>query len=244
MTKNLPVTSFFPLVTSLLSPTTPLESRSLISLYITHCAHSAPELALLSINAYQKDLSDPNPIVRARAIATLATMHLDDIRELVGIAVQKGARDSSWYVRRSAADAVRALHQDDPSNDNVDALVPTLKVLVDNATPLTVGATVAAWEAVSPERWDLIHPNYRRFADMVMDTEEWGQATLLRMFVRYARTFFLDPLVTGKLDPDAELVLKSATPLLNHLNPAVSPSSSSRRRRRRNQREKNLVVVV
>ncbi|GAA5993961.1 hypothetical protein JCM5350_008340 [Sporobolomyces pararoseus] len=171
MTKNLPVTSFFPLVTSLLSPTTPLQSRSLISLYIIHCASHAPELALLSINAYQKDLSDPNPIVRAGAITTLSRMQLDDIRELVGMAVQKGCRDTSWYVRRATADALKALYVADQHRDNLESLIPTLKVLLDSATPLT--------------RSDHLYLGRR------------------------------------KLDPDAELVIKCATPLLNHLNPAV-----------------------
>lgn len=222
MTKNLPVTSFFPLVTSLLSPSTSLQARSLISLYIVHCASNAPELALLSINAYQKDLSDPNPLVRAGAITTLSSMQLSDIRELVGMAIQKGARDSSWYVRRATADAVRALYRADPTRDNLVVLRPTLKVLLDGATPLTVGAAFSAWEELCPTEWDLIHQNYRRVCKMLMDVDEWGQTTLLRVLARYGRTFFLDPATTsGHVDPDVELALKHSEALLQHLNPAV-----------------------
>ncbi|BGP26901.1 AP-3 complex subunit beta [Rhodotorula toruloides] len=221
MTKNLPVTSFFPLVTSLLAPTTSLQARSLISLYIVHCASHAPELALLSINAYQKDLSDPNPLVRAGAITTLASMQLPDIRELVGIAIQKGARDTSWYVRRAAADAVRNLYLADPTKDNRSSLLLTLKVLLDNASPLTIGAALTAWETLCPSAWNMIHQNYRRFCKMLMDVEEWGQTVLLRVLVRYGRTFFLDPATTKTLDPDAESALKSSEALLQHLNPAV-----------------------
>ncbi|GAA5959599.1 hypothetical protein JCM21900_002950 [Sporobolomyces salmonicolor] len=221
MTKNLPVTSFFPLVTSLLSSTTPLQARSLISLYIVHCASRAPELALLSINAYQKDLSDPNPLVRAGAITTLSSMQLDDIRELVGLAIAKGARDTSWYVRRATADAVRALYVADPTPDNQAALLPTLTVLLDSASPLTVGAALAAWEETCPAKWELLHRNYRRYCGMLMDVEEWGQTVLLRVLVRYGRSFFLDPATTVTVDPDAELALKSSAALLQHLNPAV-----------------------
>ncbi|GAA6018845.1 hypothetical protein JCM8202_002255 [Rhodotorula sphaerocarpa] len=221
MTKNLPVTSFFPLVTSLLSPSTPLQSRSLISLYIVHCASHAPELALLSINAYQKDLSDPNPLVRAGAITTLSSMQLPDIRELVGMAIQKGVRDSSWYVRRATADAVRALYRADPTADNLAVLRPTLQVSLDGASPLTLGAALTAWEELCPTEWDLIHPNYRRICKMLMDVDEWGQATALRILARYGRSFFLDPEATGKTDPDAELALKNSEALLQHLNPAV-----------------------
>ena len=234
MTKNLPVTSFFPLVTSLLSPTTSLQARSLISLYIVHCASHAPELALLSINAYQKDLSDPNPLVRAGAISTLSAMPLPDIRELVGMAITKGARDTAWYVRRATADALRALYRADPHNeDNRNGLVAVLKVLLDGASPLTVGAALSAWEDLCPTNWDLVHANYRRYCKMLMDVEEWGQTVLLRVVARYGRTFFRDPAqLGGQVDPDAELALKSSEPLLQHLNPAVRPSfalSSARR---------------
>lgn len=221
MTKNLPVTSFFPLVTSLLSPATSLQARSLISLYIVHCASHAPELALLSINAYQKDLSDPNPLVRAGAITTLSSMQLPDIRELVGMAIQKGARDSSWYVRRATADAVRALYRADPTRDNLAVLKPTLKALLDGATPLTIGAAIGAWEELCPDDWDLIHQNYRRVCKMLMDVDEWGQTAVLRLLTRYGRSFFLDPATTGRTDPDSDLALKSSEALLQHLNPAV-----------------------
>ncbi|ORY50688.1 Clathrin/coatomer adaptor, adaptin-like protein [Leucosporidium creatinivorum] len=221
MTKNLPVTAFFPLVTSLLAPTTPLQARTLISLYIVHCAATAPELALLSINAYQKDLSDPNPIVRAGAIKTLSAMGLDDIRSLVGMAVAKGARDGAWYVRRASADAVTSLWRADPTSDNRNSLLPTLIVLLNTASPLTIGSALSAWEEMCPTRWDLLHQGYRKWCKMLMDVEEWGQCVVLRVLVRYGRTFFLDPATTGVVDPDAELLLKASEALLQHMNSAV-----------------------
>lgn len=228
MIKDLPVTAFFPLVTSLLTPSTPLASRTLISLYIIHCASTAPELALLSINAYQKDLSDPQPLVRAGAIKTLAAMALPDIRSLVGVAVTKGARDTAWYVRRATADAVRALWRADETYENRTALLPTVIVLLNTASPLTIGSALEAWEAVCPARWDLLHPGYRKWCRMLMDVEEWGQCVLLRVLLRYARTFFVDPRTTAVLDPDLQLLLMGSEQLLQHLNPAVSPVVQSR----------------
>ncbi|KAM0791866.1 hypothetical protein ACM66B_004123 [Microbotryomycetes sp. NB124-2] len=226
MTKNLPVTNFFPLVTSLLSPSTPLQARSLISAYIVHCASTAPELALLSINAYQKDLSDPNPIIRAGAIKTLALMNLDDIRELVGLAVSKGARDGSWYVRRASADAIISLWTNDRTESNFDSLLPALIVLLDNASPLTIGAALTAWETLCPTRWDLVHRNYRKWCKILVDVEEWGQCVLMRVLLRYGRTFFVDPAVNGgQVDPDAELLLKPSEVLLQHINPAVTSAA-------------------
>jgi AP-3 complex subunit beta len=180
---------------------------------------------LLSINAYQKDLSDPNPLVRAGAIKTLAAMNLDDIRSLVGMAISRAARDTSWYVRRATADAVIALWQADSTSDNRAQLMPTLEILLDTSGPLTVGSAIAAWEELCPTRWDIMHRGYRRWCKMLMDVEEWGQCVLLRVLLRYGRTFFLDPARTGKVDPDAELLLKASEALLQHINPAVSNDS-------------------
>ncbi|XP_076352733.1 AP-3 complex subunit beta-1-like [Tachypleus tridentatus] len=50
-----------------------------------------------------------------------------------------------------------------------------------------------AFEEVCPERIDLIHKNYRKLCNVVVDVEEWGQLVIIQMLTRYARTQFTDP---------------------------------------------------
>ena len=50
-----------------------------------------------------------------------------------------------------------------------------------------------AFEVVCPDRIDLIHKNYRKLCSLLVDVDEWGQATILNMLTRYARTQFVDP---------------------------------------------------
>jgi AP-3 complex subunit beta len=50
-----------------------------------------------------------------------------------------------------------------------------------------------AFAEVCPERYDLIHPHYRRICRMLIDTDEWGQIAIMNLFLRYARTQFVDP---------------------------------------------------
>ena len=50
-----------------------------------------------------------------------------------------------------------------------------------------------AYEMVCPERIDLIHKNYRKLCNLMVDVDEWGQVTILNMLTRYARTQFVDP---------------------------------------------------
>lgn len=69
-----------------------------------------PNEALLSINSFQKDLGDTNPLVRAWALRTMAGIRLHVIAPLVLVAVGKCARDPSVYVRKCAANALPKLH--------------------------------------------------------------------------------------------------------------------------------------
>ncbi len=55
------------------------------------------------------------------------------------------------------------------------------------------GSAVQAFEHVCPERIDLIHKNYRRLCNLLVDIDEWGQVTVLNMLTRYARSQFIDP---------------------------------------------------
>ena len=50
-----------------------------------------------------------------------------------------------------------------------------------------------AFEEVCPERIDLIHKNYRKLCNLLIDIDEWGQVAVIHMLTRYARTQFVDP---------------------------------------------------
>ena len=65
---------------------------------------------MLSINCFQKDLGDPNALVRAWALRAMAGIRLHLISSLVLVAVGKCARDPSVYVRKSAANALPKLY--------------------------------------------------------------------------------------------------------------------------------------
>ncbi len=58
---------------------------------------------------------------------------------------------------------------------------------------LVAGSAIQAFEEVCPERIDLIHKNYRKLCNLLVDVEEWGQVVIINMLTRYSRTQFLDP---------------------------------------------------
>lgn len=58
---------------------------------------------------------------------------------------------------------------------------------------MVAGSAIQAFEEVCPERIDLIHKNYRKLCNLLIDVDEWGQVVIINMLTRYARTQFVSP---------------------------------------------------
>lgn len=84
--------------------------RALLIVVSWYLSSRRPNEALLSINCFQKDLGDTNPLVRAWALRTMAGIRLHVIAPLVLAAINKCARDPSVYVRKCAANALPKLN--------------------------------------------------------------------------------------------------------------------------------------
>ncbi|KAJ3481196.1 hypothetical protein NLI96_g7828 [Meripilus lineatus] len=200
-----------------------LEIRKLVYIYLLRYAEQEPDLALLSINTFQKDLSDPNPLIRAMALRVLSGIKVPMIGSIVVLAIKKCASDISPYVRKAAAMAIPKCYVLDSSHQ--PELITILSNLLRDRSPLSIGSVVVAFESICPTRLDLLHQHYRRLCRTLIDVDEWGQADLLTLLTRYARTMLLRPIVTEKseeeVDPDLSLLLSSAEPLFQSGNPAV-----------------------
>ena len=62
-----------------------------------------------------------------------------------------------------------------------------------NLLQLVAGSAIQAFEEVCPERIDLIHKNYRKLCNLLVDVEEWGQVVIINMLTRYCRMQFVNP---------------------------------------------------
>ncbi|XP_021610214.1 AP3-complex subunit beta-A isoform X2 [Manihot esculenta] len=162
-----------------------LEVKKLVYLYLLHYAEKRPNEALLSINSFQKDLGDTNPLVRAWALRTMAGIRLHVIAPLVLVAVGKCARDPSVYVRKCAANALPKLHdlQQEEHSSTIEEIVG---MLLSDHSPGVVGAAAAAFNSICPNNYSLIGRNYRRLCEVLPDVEEWGQIVLIGILLRYA----------------------------------------------------------
>ena len=76
-----------------------LELKKLIYMYLVRHAGEQPDLALLSVNSFQRDLSDQNPLIRALALRVMSSIRLPIIQPIVLMAVQKCAKVGWAHLR-------------------------------------------------------------------------------------------------------------------------------------------------
>ncbi|XP_059401961.1 AP-3 complex subunit beta-2-like isoform X7 [Carassius carassius] len=174
-----------------------IEVKKLVYVYLVRYAEEQQDLALLSISTFQRGLKDPNQLIRASALRVLSSIRVTIIVPIMMLAIKEAASDMSPYVRKTAAHAIPKLHSLDP--EQKDQLIEVIEKLLSDKTTLVAGSVVMAFEEVCPDRIDLIHKNYRKLCNLLIDVEEWGQVVIINMLTRYARTQFLNPNVNESL---------------------------------------------
>ncbi|XP_006459251.1 hypothetical protein AGABI2DRAFT_177251 [Agaricus bisporus var. bisporus H97] len=194
-----------------------LEIRKLVYIYLLRYAEQEPDLALLSINTFQKDLTDSNPLIRAMALRVLSGIRVSMIGNIVVLAIKKCAADISPYVRKTAALAIPRCSELDPAH--LTPLIEIITNMLKERSPLAIGSVAVAFEAVCPTRLDLLHKHYRRLCRILVDVDEWGQIDLMNLLLRYARIMLPRP-IGDEVDVDVKLLLQSVEPVLMSCNPA------------------------
>ncbi|XP_065595845.1 AP-3 complex subunit beta-1 isoform X4 [Cyrtonyx montezumae] len=168
-----------------------IEIKKLVYVYLMRYAEEQQDLALLSISTFQRALKDPNQLIRASALRVLSSIRVPIIVPIMMLAIKEASSDLSPYVRKNAAHAIQKLYSLDP--EQKEMLIEVIEKLLKDRSTLVAGSVVMAFEEVCPDRIDLIHKNYRKLCNLLVDVEEWGQVVIIHMLTRYARTQFVSP---------------------------------------------------
>ncbi|KAD2805121.1 hypothetical protein E3N88_38498 [Mikania micrantha] len=221
--QGLDVSNYFPQVVKNVASQS-LEVKKLVYLYLLHYAErqvsiysTRPNEALLSINIFQRDLSDQNPLVRAWALRTMAGIRLHVISPLVMVAVRKCARDPSVYVRKCAANALPKLN-DLRLEENASEIIEIIGILLNDNSPGVAGAAAAAFASICPNNLPLIGRNYSRLCEILPDVEEWGQIILIGILLRY---------VIARHGLAKESIMASLLPIINNNENTGSESDNN-----------------
>lgn len=220
-----------------------VEIKKLVYIYLLQYAESDPDLALLSVNAIQKSLTDTNPQVRALALRTMSGLRVPVISQIVSLAIKRGVSDMSPHVRKAAALAIPKCYSLDPNS--LPQLLDFVDILLGDKQYFVVGPAVQTFLEICPDRIDLVHKHYRSLVRKLVDMDEWSQLATLKLLAYYSRRCF--PYTTRKvtrttnkgfyddeqdeveeteetdrvLDPDLESFLKACCNLLSSRSAAI-----------------------
>jgi len=232
MSKGINMAELFPDVVKLVASQNP-EIKRMVYLYLVQYSELEQNAALLAVNILRRNTTDTNQMTRAHALRTISSFRVKMIIPVVVTALVGGVKDSSPYVRKTAAHAIPKIFSVDPSQKEV--LIEQVERLLKDRSPMVLGSAVATFNEICPERFDLVHPNFTKFCDLLADVDSWGQVPILNMLTRYGRSQFTDPEKNSgedkdedmnfgsleDLDPDHRKLLECSYPLLSSDNSAV-----------------------
>jgi AP-3 complex subunit beta len=153
-----------------------IEVKKMVYIYLVHYADfdaNCREIALLSINSFQKDMSGTNPLIRGLALRVMTSIRVQDIIQIQLLAVRKCATDGSPYVRKCAANAIPKIFTMDA--EQLDHLKQILELLLKDSSTMVLGSAIAAFNEVCPTDYALLHQNFRKLCHLLADMDEWTQ---------------------------------------------------------------------
>ena len=205
---------------------------------MANSASTNSDLLLLSINTFQKDLSDASPLIRSMSLRVLTSIRVPIIQGIVMLGLKKLVNDRNPWVRKTVAGGLAKVYETDTSS--LPQLIPLLQTLLAAPSPLTLGASLTAFTEMCPDQLDLLHPYYRHICRIIADADEWGQVVAIDVLSKYARAFLEKPETAGAvkpkpretntmddeddfagLDMDLAMFLDCIRPLFQSRNPAV-----------------------
>ncbi len=153
-----------------------IEVKKIVYIYLVHYAdfdNNCREVALLSINSFQKDLSDSNQFVRGLALRVMTSIRVLDIIQIQLLAVRKCASDASSYVRKCAANALPKIYAFD--HEQLDHLKQILDKLLKDMSTMVLGSAMTAFNEICPTAYEMLHVHYRKLCQLLADLDEWTQ---------------------------------------------------------------------
>lgn len=161
-----------------------IELKKMVYIYLVHYADfddNCREIALLSINSFQKDMSGGNQLIRGLALRVMTSIRVPDIIQIQLLAARKCAADSSPYVRKCAANALPKIYNID--KDQLDNLKQIIEKLLKDTSTMVLGSAVAAFNEICPTSYDLLHRSYRKLCHLLADLDEWTQVCLVLLLL-------------------------------------------------------------
>lgn len=72
-------------------------------------------------------------------------------------------------------------------------LIEIIVHMLSDKSTVVLGSVISSFNQVCHDRFDLIHPHFRKLCRLLVDTDEWGQIEIAGLLLRYVRANFKNP---------------------------------------------------
>lgn len=224
MTIGTDVSMLFPDVISCIHDKT-LELKKLVYLqlclfilicrYLINYAKAKPELIILAVNTFVRDCDDPNPLIRALALRTMACIRVQKIVEYLIMPLGKCIDDVDPYVRKTAAICIGKFYDMDPQRCEDEGFIERLRRMIGDSSPMVVANAVASLsdisETIGRDVLRLKPKIVNKLLAALNECSEWGQIFLLDALAAYI----------PEDEEEAMSIVEKTIPRLQHVNAAV-----------------------
>ncbi|OZJ05323.1 AP-2 complex subunit beta [Bifiguratus adelaidae] len=192
-----------------------LEIKKMVYLYLINYARNRPEMAMMAVTTFTKDVEDPNPLIRALSIRTMGYIQVDKVIQSLLEPLRHCLRDQDPYVRKTAAISVAKLYIYDRVLVEQEGFLDMLRDLLGDPNPTVVGNAIAALTEISERSENVqLKLNMSIASKLVAALNECSE---------WAQTYILEALMycVPQESADAVMLAERIVPRLQHANSAV-----------------------
>ncbi|KAG5490850.1 hypothetical protein JKF63_00972 [Porcisia hertigi] len=197
-----------------LGPSTDLELKKLVYLYVLSTARLQPEKALLVVNTLLQDTTNSSPVVRALSLRTMMCIRVASVLEYTLEPLRRAVADPDPYVRKTAAMGLGKLFHSDVSLFYQQDLKRELVELLKDNNPMVASnaaAIVCEVNDYGSEKIEYSSEWVNRLVFALPECNEWGQQFILELLAAQR----------PRDQESAETLLTRVLPRMSHQNPAV-----------------------
>ena len=160
--------------------------KKMIYGFITRHARRNGELAILTVNALQKDSGDRDSTIRGLAIRSLASLGVKDLLEYSVTAVERGLDDDEAYPRATAAMGALKIYDVDAKTVRESEILEKLrKMLVSDTEEGVVGNCLIVLKEIDGAESLATKPIVYALINRIKSFSEWNQVLILDLVARY-----------------------------------------------------------
>ena len=196
-----------------------VELKKATYLFFSALAATNGDAVTMAFNRIVRDVSDPNPLLRAIALRTLTSIRVENMAQGMVEPVRVGLHDADPFVRKTAALSVAKVFDLSPEVVESGNLLAEVTGLLDDANPHVIANAAAALNEVRQRApfsvLEIKMPTATKILAALNECTQWNQVSLLDTLIAF----------TPSSERDAVTILERVVPRLNHSNASVVMSA-------------------